>query len=141
LQTKGTSLWNSWSIYIFNSSNWKCFPCWLRNLLTCMGESWKCIKNFEQLLHICDHLKLVRGRNAVQNNIKSWKLKVDETIQHFPCNKTNLTKGLDHGLTTNHFKDTDNCDDKSTHVQWENKVETIARIIPLGLEMFLKCLS
>ncbi len=28
----------------------------------------------------------------------------------------------------------DNCDDKSTNVQWENKVETIARIIPLRLE-------
>jgi hypothetical protein len=82
----------------------------------------------------CHHLKLVRGRNAFQNNIKVESLKVDDTIQHFPCNKPNPAKGLDHGLTTNHFKDMDNVMISLPIVQWENKVETIARIIPLGLE-------
>jgi hypothetical protein len=39
---------------------------------------------------------------------KVESLKFDETIQHFPCNKTNPAKGLDYGLTTNHFKDMEN---------------------------------
>ncbi len=85
----------------------------LENCLLRWGESWKCIKGFEQLLHILllSPFEFGERDKCISKQYQSWKLKIDETIQHFPCNKTNPTKGLDHGLTTNHFKDMGQCDD------------------------------
>jgi len=73
---------------------------------------WGKVKNASTTLNnyfsFCHHLKLVRGRNAFQNNIKVESLKLMRQYNISLANKTNPTKGLDHGLTTNHFKDMDN---------------------------------
>jgi hypothetical protein len=109
--TKEMSLWNSWNTYIFSIHQIEnVFHVDLENSLLRWGESWKLIKGFEQLLHILilSPFGIGEREKCISKQYQSWNLKVDETIEHFPCNKTKPIKGLDHGLTTNHFKDMDN---------------------------------